>query len=193
MEEIARLTPSYGGISYRRLEGGGLSWPCPSPEHPGTPILHVGKFSRGKGKFMPLEYRPPAEVPDDEYPLVLTTDRSLYHFHTGTMTRRVGGLESLNSRELVLVNPSNAERLGIADGELVRVSSRRGTVLVHVKVTHICPRDVVSMTFHFAESPTNVLTNLALDPVAKIPETKVCAVKIEKVSPDTVPDTRTCL
>ncbi|MFC1485425.1 formate dehydrogenase subunit alpha, partial [Candidatus Latescibacterota bacterium] len=192
MEEIASLTPSYGGISYERLKEGGLSWPCLTPEHPGTPILHVGQFSRGRGRFMPLEYRPPAELPDDEYPLLLTTDRSLFHFHTGTMTRRVGGLDLLNSRELVLVNPSNAEQLGIADGELVRVSSRRGTVLVHTRITDVCPRDVVSMTFHFAESPTNVLTNMALDPVAKIPETKVCAVKIEKVEADTEAASRSC-
>ncbi|MBT4483179.1 MAG: formate dehydrogenase subunit alpha, partial [Candidatus Latescibacteria bacterium] len=135
----------------------------------------------GKGKFMPLEYRESAELPDDEYPLILTTDRSLYHFHTSTMTRRVEGLEILNSEELLNVNPEDAARFGLKDNEMVHVFSRRGKVTVRVKVTDICMPGVVSMTFHFHESPTNVLTNCAIDPVAKIPETKVCSVKIEKI------------
>jgi formate dehydrogenase major subunit len=181
MEEIASLTPIYGGISYARLENGGLQWPCPTREHPGTPILHTERFAtqNGKGKFMPLEYKPPAEIPDEEYPLLLTTDRSLFHYHTSTMTRKVEGLNILNSQELVKINPKDAAHLGITDGEMVQVVSRRGKVIVKTKVTDICPPGIVSMTFHFAESPTNVLTNPALDPVAKIPETKVCAVRIE--------------
>ena len=183
MEEIASLTPSYGGITYSRLENEGLQWPCPSPEHPGTPILHTERFNtkNGRGRFMPLEYRESAELPDENYPFILTTDRSLYHFHTGTMTRRVKGLDILNSRELVNINPEDASRLGISDGDDVLVSSRRGEVTAASKVTDRCPAGVVSMTFHFFESPTNVLTNCAIDPVAKIPETKVCAVKIEKL------------
>ena len=184
MEEIASLTPSYGGISHKRLEEGGLQWPCPTAEHGGTTFLHREKFAtaNGKGRFMPLEYKPSAELPDDKYPLILTTDRSLFHFHTATMSRRVEGLDILNGQELLDINPRDAARLGIDNGDWVEVTSRRGTVKVKAWVTDICPAGVVSMTFHFAETPTNVLTNAALDPVAKIPETKVCAVRVEKAA-----------
>lgn len=182
MGEIASLTPSYKGISYDRLEKGGLQWPCVTPEHPGTPILHTERFAtkNGKAKFMPLEYKPSAELPDDEYPLILTTERSLYHFHTATMTRKVDGLNVLRNHELAEINPKDADAMGIVDGETVRVISRRGEVTTKVRVTDISSPGVICMTFHFAESPTNVLTNPALDPVAKIPETKVCAVRMEK-------------
>ena len=180
MDEIARLTPSYGGISYERLETGGLQWPCPTQDHPGTPILHSNQFTRGKGRFVPLEYKPPMELPDDEYPLVLTTGRNLFHFHTGTMSRKVNGLNIFRSEEQVEINPEDALRLGVADGEKVKIVSRRGEVVAKAKVTETSPVGVVFMTFHFAESPTNVLTNPALDPVSKIPEFKVCAVRIEK-------------
>ena len=180
MEEIARLTPSYGGINYRRLEREGLQWPCPTREHPGTAILHADRFLRGKGRFIPLEYKPPVESPDDEYPLILTTERSLYHYHTGTLTRKAEGLNVLRSEELVEMNPLDARTLGLNDGDRVRVTSRRGEVTAHVKITPASPPGVVSMTFHFAESPTNILTNPAVDPVAKIPELKVCAVRVEK-------------
>ena len=178
MEEISSLVPAYTGISYERLERGGLQWPCLSKEHPGTPILHTESFVRGKGKFMPLTYRKSAEEPDDKYPLLLTTDRSLYHYH-GTMTRRVYGLNVLEKEELLKINPEDASRLGIEDGQMVKVESRRGEVEVKVKVTDICPPGTVSMTFHFAETPTNVLTCCELDPVAKTPATKVCAVRIK--------------
>jgi predicted molibdopterin-dependent oxidoreductase YjgC len=185
MEEIASLTPSYKGISYERLDKGGLQWPCLSlrPEHPGTPILHTEQFltSNGMGRFLPLGYKPSAEIPDKEYPLILTTERSLYHYHTGTMTRRVEGLNTLRARELVEINPRDAIALGVSDGEMVRVTSRRGVVTAGAKVTEDSPPGVVSMTFHFAESPTNVLTSPALDPVAKTPEAKVCAVRVEKL------------
>jgi len=182
MDEIARLTPSYGGISYRRLEEGSLQWPCPDAEHPGTPILYTEQFvrSNGKGQFIPLQYRPPMELPDTKYPLLLTTERSLYHFHTGTLTRKVKGLNALREEELVEINPNDALALGIADGDMVRVISRRGEVVAKAKVTEVSPVGVICMTFHFAESPTNVLTNPALDPVSKIPELKVCAVKVER-------------
>jgi len=180
MDEIALLTPSYGGISYRRLEEGGLQWPCPTLEHPGTPILHTQQFSRGKGRFIPLEYKPSMELPDKDYPLVLTTGRSLYHFHTGTMTRKVAGLNVLKGEGMVEINPQDASKLGIADDEMVKVSSRRGELTAKAKVTEVSPVGVVFMTFHFAESPANILTNPALDPVAKIPEYKVCAVRVEK-------------
>jgi formate dehydrogenase alpha subunit len=179
--EIASLTPSYGGISYDRIESEGLQWPCPTPDHPGTPILHEGTFARpgGKGRFMPVEYRESAELPDVDYPLVLTTDRSLYHYHTGTMTMRVEGLKALDGRERLNMHPDDAARYGIADGQRIHVVSRRGKVEVDARVTDNGLPGIVSMTFHFADTPTNVLTNNAVDPVAKIPETKVCAVRIE--------------
>jgi len=180
MEEISSLVLSYGGISYERLERGGLQWPCPSEDHPGTQILHTERFATdtGKGKFMPLAYRKSAEEPDEQYPLLLTTDRSLYHFH-GTMTRRVYGLNVLEKEEQLKIHPEDASRLGITDGEIVRVASRRGELDTKVMVSDQCPPGTVSMTFHFAETPTNVLTCSELDPVAKIPGTKVCAVRIE--------------
>ena len=181
MEEIAGLTPSYGGVSYERLDTTGLQWPCPTQEHPGTPILHTEQFTRGKGRFIPLEYKPPMELSDDEYPLLLTTGRSLFHFHTGTMSRKVDGLNIFMSEEQVEINPEDALRLGVADGETVKVISRRGEVVAKAKVTDISPPGAIFMTFHFAESPTNVLTNPALDPVSKIPELKVCAVRVEKM------------
>ncbi len=180
MGEITQLTPSYGGISYERLEEGGLQWPCPTEEYPGTPILHTELFTRGKGRFMPLEYKQSKELPDDDYPLVLTTGRSLFQFHTGTMSRKVKGLNVFRGEELVEMNPEDALALGIVDTEMVRVVSRRGAVVAKARVTDISPVGVVFMTFHFAESPTNQLTNPALDPVAKIPEYKVCAVRVEK-------------
>jgi formate dehydrogenase alpha subunit len=178
-EEIASLTPSYGGISYARLEEKGeLRWPCPSDDHPGTPILHVGKVTRGKGLFSPVEYKPPAELPDDEYPLVMTTGRLLTHYHTGTMTRRVKALDELAPRNQVWVSPGDAERLGVEDGQEVALQSRRGSIKLEAKVTHKVGEGVVFVPFHFGESPANALTNPALDPVAKIPEFKVAAVRI---------------
>jgi formate dehydrogenase alpha subunit len=184
MAEIAALTPSYGGITYERLEEGGLQWPCPTIDHPGTPILHIERFSTasGKARLMPLSFRESAELPDNEFPLLLTTDRSLFHYHTGSMTRRVEGLEQLVSEEFVKINPADAAHLALVDGEMVQVSSRRGTTTAKTKLTAVCPPGLVSMTFHFAESPTNMLTNAALDPIAKIPETKVCAVRVEKMT-----------
>ncbi len=182
MQEIASLTPSYAGMSYERLEHGGLQWPCPSAHHPGTKYLHKEKFATpsGKGKFFPLTYRESAELPDNDYPLMLTTDRSLYHFHTSTMSRRVEGLEILNGEERLRINTADAEKFGLNDAEWVHVLSRRGKIKVRTKVADIHPAGVVSLTFHFHESPTNRLTNNAIDPVAKIPETKVCAVRVEK-------------
>ncbi len=182
MDEIASVTPSYGGISHARLDKeGGLQWPCPTPEHPGTLFLHKEGFPRGKGRFVPLSYKPPMELPDEEFPLILTTGRNLYHFHTGTMTRRVKGLNILKKEEEVEINPKDAEKLGVGDNELVKVVSRRGELVARARVTEAMPPGVIFMTFHFAESPVNILTNHALDPVAKIPEYKVCAVQVKKM------------
>jgi len=181
MEEIRNLTPSYGGISYQRLENGGLQWPCPTDDHPGTPVLHTNIFVRGKGRFIPLKYIPPGELPDEEYPLILTTGRSLYHFHTGTMTRKVDVLNFLKTDGVVEINPEDAGQLGIIEDDKVKVGSRRGEVITRAKVTEALPPGVVFMTFHFAESAANILTNPELDPISKIPEFKVAAVKVEKI------------
>jgi predicted molibdopterin-dependent oxidoreductase YjgC len=181
MEEIRKLTPSYGGIGYQCLENGGRQWPCPVDGHPGTPILHTNTFVRGKGRFIPLKYIPPGEMPNEDYPLILTTGRSLYHFHTGTMTRKVAGLNIIEPEGVVEISAKDASQLGIAQGDKVKVSSRRGEVIAKAKVTGALLSGVVFMTFHFAESAANILTNPKLDPVAKIPEYKVAAVKVEKV------------
>ena len=180
MDELASVTPIYGGISYDRLEGFGLQWPCPDKSHPGTSYLHKGEFKRGKGKFHATPYRDPAELPDDEYPLILTTGRFLYHFHTGTLSRRSEGLEQICPGGTVEISPEDAASQGIDDGDLVNVASRRGEVLVKAVVTERSPKGTVFMAFHFREAAANLLTNDALDPIAKIPEFKVCAVKISR-------------
>jgi predicted molibdopterin-dependent oxidoreductase YjgC len=180
MREIAALTPSYGGITFERIDKGGLQWPCPNTEHPGTPILHKGAFSRGRGLLSPVEWLPPAEQPDGEYPLVLTTGRVLYHFHGGTMSRRSPGLDEIYPEALVEVNPVDANHLMIADGDMIKVTSRRGQITAKAHVVDRTVPGVVFTTFHFAEAAANMLTIAALDPVAKIPEYKACAVRIER-------------
>ena len=137
-------------------------------------------FTCGEGRFQVLHYRPPAELPDNEYPLVLTTERSLFHYHTGTMTHQVSGLNKFHPEELVEINPNDADDLHLSDGDPVTVISRRGRVTAKVKITEASPEGVISMTFHFPESPTNAVTSRALDPVAKTPELKFCAVRVEK-------------
>jgi len=181
MEEIRRLVPTYGGITYKRLEEGfGLQWPCPDEGHPGTKFLHKGRFTRGRGKFQPAEHRPPAEEPDEGYPLVLTTGRILMHYGGGSFTRRVTSLERANPENFVELSPADAERYGVKDGDKVRVISRRGEVEARVKVAEI-REGVAFMPFLYEESPANRLTNDVLDPVCGIPELKVCAVRLERV------------
>ena len=180
MDEIARVTPSYGGISYDRLENGGLQWPCPDREHPGTKYLHKDRFTRGLGLFQAVEYIPPAETPDEDYPYLLSTGRVYYHYHTGSMSHRCQGLEEIYPESLAEVNPWDARELGIEEGAMVKLASRRGEVKVKAAVTERVPKGVVFMNFHFNEAAANMLTNPALDPVAKIPELKVCAVRMEK-------------
>ena len=181
MEEIAQLTPIYGGMCYNRLDNGGLQWPCLDINHLGTKYLHKDKFSRGKGKFTAVEFKAAAELPDEEYPLLLTTGRVLYHFHTGTVTRRSKGLNEIYPDALVEISPHDAEELKIKNGEFVEVTSRRGKIKAKAKVTEKSGRGEVFISFHFKEAAVNLLTNAALDPIAKIPEYKVCAVKVKKV------------
>lgn len=181
MREISRVARIYGGISHERLEGGGIQWPCPDSGHPGTPYLHRDGFANGRGRFKVLKYRPPAELPDSEYPMVLLTGRILYHYHTGTMTRKVHDLEYLRGEEVVEINPEDGAKLGLKDDDLVEITSRRGSVRARVRLTDRSPKGTVFMTFHFSETPTNVLTSRCLDPVAKIPELKFCAVRIKKI------------
>lgn len=181
-EEIRTVTPSYAGMTYQRLEGKGLHWPCPDETHPGTPILHKEKFNRGLGLFHAVEFKEAAELPDDEYPLLLTTGRSLFHYHTGTMTRRASGLDEQMSGNVVQVNPELAKKMDLIDGEIVRLSTRRGSIELPVKLSDIVEEGVIFTYFHFSEAAANELTNAAaLDPVAGIPEYKVSAAKIEKI------------
>ena len=180
MDEIASLTPSYGGVTYARLERGDrLQWPVPTVDHPGTPILHVGRFARGLGRFMPIEHLPPAELPDEQYPMILSPGRVLYHWHGGELTRRARGLLAVYKEPLIEVNPQDAERLHLNGNRRVRVTSRRGSIEAEAWVTDRVPPGMVFANFHFPQASANELTIAALDPVAKIPEYKICAVKVE--------------
>jgi formate dehydrogenase major subunit/formate dehydrogenase alpha subunit len=180
MEEIRSVTPSYKGISYQRLENEGLQWPCPNEEHPGTRILHSAAFTRGKGLFTVNHYMPPAEVTDKEYPFILTTGRILQQYHTATMTRRSKGLVSMTPDAFVEINPVDAKELGIAAGDKIVISSRRGKITVNADVTSSVDKGVVFVPFHYHEAAVNRLTNTAIDPIANIPEYKVCAVSLRK-------------
>ena len=180
MDEIAALTPSYGGVSYGRLQGAGLQWPCPTPKHPGTPILHLDKFARGLGRFEPAEYRPPVELPDQEYPFLLSTGRSYFQYHTGTMSRRSRLLHREERFPYVEINPEDARNLGVRDREWVDVSTRRGEVRAQARVSEVVSKGMLFMTFHFAEEPANLLTSNVLDPEAEIPEFKVCAARVKR-------------
>jgi len=180
MDEIARLTPIYGGISYERLRVQDIQWPCPTKDHPGTPILHKEKFTRGKGQFLPIEFKEPAELPDEEYPFILTTGRTIFHFHTGTMSRRVSALNREVPTRYVEINPKDAQKIGTRNGDIVTITSRRGNIKIKARITKRVNEGVVFIPFHFAECAANVLTNPALDPVAKIPEYKACACRVEK-------------
>jgi formate dehydrogenase major subunit/formate dehydrogenase alpha subunit len=183
MKEIAELSPIYAGVRYERLERGEqLHWPVPAADHPGTPILHVGQFTRGKGKFHVVEHLPPHEMTDSEYPMVLTTGRVLYHWHGAEMTRRAQALRELYPETVVEISPEDAAKLGLNGRTTVRIQSRRGEMTARALVTdRVCP-GLIFGNFHFpGKQNVNNLTIAALDPISKIPEYKVCAVRIEAI------------
>lgn len=179
-DEIVALSPIYGGITYDRLTGDGLQWPCTDADHPGTKYLHGTQFTRGKGKFHPVQFIAPEELPDEEYPYILTTGRMLQHWHTGTMTRRSVVLNDLEPTGFIEINPKDAEALQVGEGDALAVRSRRGEISVPARITDKVFEGCVFLTFHFRENPANALTIAALDPIAKIPEFKVCAVSMER-------------
>jgi formate dehydrogenase alpha subunit len=182
MTEVAAVTPIYGGVSFERLARGEvLQWPIPTLDHPGTPYLHKDKFSRGLGKFHAIDYQEADELPDEDYPLMLTTGRLMFHWHTGTMTRRSDKLEQEVPEAYVELHPRDAAEIGLNGSRWVRVSSRRGEIEVAVRLTDKIKPGLVFIPFHFAEAAANVLTNSAFDPIAKIPEYKVCAVRLEAI------------
>ncbi len=181
MNEINKVAPSYTGVTYARLEKGArLQWPVPGLEHPGTPILHRERFTRGKGHFTAVQHIEAAELPNPEYPMLLNTGRVLYHWHGGEMTRRSAGLLAVYDKPLAEICPDDAARLSIENGDMVRISSRRGTIEVTAWVTGRVPPGTVYAGFHFPSASANELTIAALDPVARIPEYKVCAVRLER-------------
>jgi formate dehydrogenase alpha subunit len=183
VDEINRLVPQYAGITFKRLiNGDKLQWPCPNPEHPGTKFLHRDKFSRGLGKFFAIDYIPPAEWPDAQYPFLLSTGRLLYHYHTGSMSRRTAALPQYVPGPFMEMHARDMKKLGIADREKVKVSSRRGSIVIEAQESDRVDIGSVFITFHFAEAAANLLTNDAFDPVAKIPEFKVAACQIEKIN-----------
>lgn len=180
--EISVLAPAFAGVKYWRLQGDGIQWPCPNEEHPGTKLLHRdGRFTRGKGMFQALDWAPSAEVPDIEYPFVLSTGRRLYHYHTRTQTGRCQGLNELLPEETADISVEDAKALNIQNGEMILVKSRRGEVTVRAKVSDRIQKGMVWMAFHFHEGNSNRLTNRAYDPEARTPEYKACAVNIQKI------------
>ena len=182
MEEIAKVTPSYAGLSYERIEHEGIHWPCPTPEHPGTPILHREQFTRGKGLFHAIDYIEPAEMVDDEFPLYLTTGRLLYQYHTGTMSMKTQGLNEIAPEAFVEISPQDARKFEVQEGSRVNIDSRRGTIQARIKISPKAVAGTVFIPFHYARAAANRLTNAALDPISGIPEYKVCAVKVSKAA-----------
>ncbi len=184
-KEIASVTPSYKGITWERIDKKGIHWPCPEETHPGTPILHTLQFTRGKGLFHGIEHSPPAELPDETYPYFLTTGRVLYHYHTGTMTMKSKGLNELSPDCFVEICEKDVQKLGLKNGAMVHVSSRRGKITARLQVSSKAVEGTIFIPFHFAKAAANELTNAKLDPTSKIPELKVCAINIEPAEPAT--------
>jgi predicted molibdopterin-dependent oxidoreductase YjgC len=187
MDEIARVTPSWRGVSHARLDGnGGLQYPVPTNDHPGTAFLFDDAFPTADGlaTFVAVEFLPPAELPDDEFPFLLNTGRQMYHWHTGTMTRRSTALDSREPTPTVELNADDALALGVHDGEEVIITSRRGQLRISVRISPRVARRQIFIPMHYREAAVNLLTNPALDPYAGIPEFKVCAVRVDRVTAD---------
>lgn len=180
-QEIGSLWQAVAGVTYGRIDKSGVQWPCPTLDHPGTPFLFKGGFPRGKAAFTVVEYKPSKELPDEEYPFVLSTGRHLFLYHTGTMIRKGDALSKVLPEAYVELSPDDANRLGVSNSQKVRVSSRRGSIEVKIQVSKRVGKGMVFIPFHYKEAAANMLTNTVLDPIAKIPELKVCAVKIEKI------------
>ena len=184
MDEIARVTPSWRGVSHARLDGGGLQYPVEDAHHPGTDFLFANHFPTpdGKATLVGVEFLPPAELPDAEFPFLMNTGRQMYHWHTGTMTRRATGLDSREPTPTFELNPLDASEMGIEDGDPVRITSRRAAMEIAVRISDRVARKQIFVPMHYREAAANLLTNPALDPYAKIPEFKVCAVRLEPVT-----------
>ena len=184
-DEMAGLWPAIAGLSYPRLESGGIQWPCPTPDHPGTRFLYAEDFPTGRARFVPVSQgATAAELPDPEFPFVLNTGRLLYHWHGGTLTRRVQGLLELAPRLEIAINPADARRMGMGEGGALRVVSRRGELQGFAHVTEAVRPGAIFVPFvKLSDSAANFLTNSACDPASKIPEYKVCAVRLERVVP----------
>jgi predicted molibdopterin-dependent oxidoreductase YjgC len=182
MREIARVTPSWAGVTHARLEGAGLQYPVPNPAHGGTAFLfdHGFPTDDGLARFVAVEYTDPVELPDSDYPFVMNTGRQLYHWHTGTMTRRASGLDSREPTAIVEIHPEDAKQLDVREGDLVRLTSRRNSMVSAARISERVARGQVFVPFHFREAAANLLTNPVLDPYAKMAELKVCAVRIER-------------
>lgn len=182
MEEIASVTPSYGGITYDRIEEEGLQWPCPTADHPGTPYLHKEAIARGRGLFFPVDQQDTGETANEEYPFIMTTGRVLYHYHTRTMTGKVDGLNKKSPESFIEISAIQADKMGLSTGDKVKVTSRRGSLETKAKVTDMVEENITFMPFHFIDGAVNTLTNAERrDKYAKIPELKVLAVRIEKL------------
>ena len=179
-QETGKLWPALAGITYKRIAKTGLQWPCPTLDHPGTPYLFKGGFPRGRAAFTVVRYRASEELPDNEYPFLLSTGRQLFQYHTGSMTRRVDAINMVSPGAYIEIHPDDADKLKVRDGDIVKVTSRRGSLDVKVMVSGRPLKGLVFIPFHYREAAANLLTNTALDPVARIPELKVCAVKIEQ-------------
>ncbi len=179
--EISTLLPQYAGISYDRIEQEGIQWPCPDKDHPGTPVLHVGKFTRGKGMFIPEEYVGPGELPDEEYPFILTTGRELPQYNFGSMTRKTRAIEELCPEAFAEINPADAQQLDVEDGAWLKLTSRRGTVKIRARHTERSQPGTIFVPYHFVEAPINLLTLNNLDRLSRSPEYKVCAIQINKM------------
>jgi predicted molibdopterin-dependent oxidoreductase YjgC len=179
--ELCSVSPIYAGIDWEMAASGQYQWPIPYKGHPGTPRLHEGEFTNGRGLFRILNYRDPAEVVDDEYPVWLTTGRRLQNYHTRTQTGRAAGIEYLAPEEYLEVHPDNVQAWGLADGGWARVTSRRGSITIKVKATPKSPRGTVFASFGFADVPVNILTGSGYDPVTQTAELKVCTVRVEPV------------